>query len=1063
MNRRQRNNAIGILVLSLLISSCGPGQSSGPTQFVSIAAGMFHTCGLTSGGGVKCWGDNSSGQLGDGTTTARLTPVDVIGLTGGVRQVATSADDGDSSQYTCALTSGGGVKCWGANGSGQLGDGTFARRLTPVDVKGLTKGVRAIATGGYHACALTSGGGVKCWGYGYSGQWGSILTPVDVSGLERGVRAIAAGVAYTCALTWGGGVKCWGDNQNGELGDGTTIARPTPVDVRGLTGGAVAIAAAAYHACALISDGGVKCWGDNENGELGDGTTTWRLTPVDVTGLAKGLVAISAGHSHTCVLTSDGGIMCWGANGFGQLGDGTHTDRATPVEVRGLAAGVRAIFASGANFTCALTSSNEFRCWGNNFYDGMPFGTNIQPLNPADLRPYSYNPPTPPNVNPAASIVPTRVLPTARPTATVPAGILTSLGPYAEGGLIHDLVFELSSPTTLYAATQNAGIFKTDDAGNWHAINKGLTRTDIWSLAIDPLMQNVLYAGADDGELFKSMDGGQNWRSIAQPDTSGIRALMVDPMTPTTLYATTESGFILKSTDGGENWSPTGQPKGSVFDALAMDPTAPGTLYAGRGGDEKLNGVYRTTNGGKSWSRIGLIGVGGAGVMALAIDPKTRGTIYAGTEDNGLFKTIDGGGSWSPIDLGLPPKAEIHTLIMDPKISDTLYAVTFVPAEAATGIAAGTPGLFKSTDGGAHWSELHTGVSGISISTLKIPLSGSLYAAIYPFGVFKSTDGGGTWRPLEGSPINTNVLAVAIDPKTPTLYVVADSNEFLRSTDGGASWRSINMAADTVGVHPMLIGSATAIRALAIDPMTPTTLYAGAQAQVFKSTDRGESWRAVKGNGLPDDETVSFLKVDPVTSSTLYAATSGDLLKSTDGGENWSALNLPGSGGTDTGPRDLAIDPTAPATLYVATSSEYIFKSTDGGASWRPILTGMGSSMYVSFVKIDPKKPATLYLGNDSQLFKSTDGGEHWSAITTGLPPYPSIAFLKIDPTNSSTLYAGINGGLFESTDGGGNWYEVNTGLPNISISSLAIDPSLPNTLYLGTYGGGLFSLALTK
>jgi len=328
------NNGEGEFGDGTLISRSAPAVVPGTLPVSAISAGGTHTCALTTSAGLKCWGFNGSGELGNNTTTSSAVPVDVSGLTSGAAAVSA----GES--HTCGLTTTGGAKCWGFNAFGQLGDNSTTSRKIPVDVSGLTSGVASVSAGGNHSCAVTTTGGAKCWGFNAFGELGdnsntNRKVPVNVFGLTSGVAAISAGGTHTCALTTTGGVKCWGDNASGELGNGSNINSKIPVDVTGLTSGVAAVSAGTDHTCALTTTGGVKCWGSDVSGELGDGTNTDSNVPVDVSGLSSGVTAVSAGTDHTCALAALGALKCWGSNASGQLGDGTITDSNVPVDTLG--------------------------------------------------------------------------------------------------------------------------------------------------------------------------------------------------------------------------------------------------------------------------------------------------------------------------------------------------------------------------------------------------------------------------------------------------------------------------------------------------------------------------------------------------------------------------------------------------------------------------------------------------------------------------------------------------------------------------------------------------------
>jgi len=334
-----RRNRPETRLVPTLTTSLGTGRTA-----VAISSGDYHTCAILDDGSVSCWGENSDGRLGDGTTTQRNTPTQTSSLGTGRTAVAISS----GVYHTCAILDDGTVSCWGNNGDGQLGDGPTTNRSTPTQTSSLGTGRTAVAisSGGFHTCALLDDASVSCWGYNGDGQLGDGTntdrsTPAQTSSLGTGRTAVAisSGDRYTCAILDDGSVSCWGYNW-GNIGDGTTIQRNTPTQTSSLGTGrtAVAITSADMHTCALLDDGSVSCWGRNWGGRLGDGTTTDRYTPAPTSSLGtnRTAVALSSGGGHNCALLDNGTVSCWGRNLSGELGDGTQINRNTPTPTASL-------------------------------------------------------------------------------------------------------------------------------------------------------------------------------------------------------------------------------------------------------------------------------------------------------------------------------------------------------------------------------------------------------------------------------------------------------------------------------------------------------------------------------------------------------------------------------------------------------------------------------------------------------------------------------------------------------------------------------------------------------
>jgi photosystem II stability/assembly factor-like uncharacterized protein len=476
------------------------------------------------------------------------------------------------------------------------------------------------------------------------------------------------------------------------------------------------------------------------------------------------------------------------------------------------------------------------------------------------------------------------------------------------GSTISAIAVDPSLPNTIYAwsGVGENGIFKTTDGGgSWVPVSPETLGS---SLAVDPANSQIVYAGSLGG-VFKSTDGGKTWN----PSRSGmgqvqVTALALAPSNPHILYAGTTAG-VFRSNNNAASWVSVSQ--GLIEPrilALAVDPQDSSTVYSSSQGE--IGGVFKTTNGGASWSATYLSGLSAVAVGNFAVNPLSPATIYA-TGQGQLLMTVNGGATWAPA-TGLT--TGIGAIVQDPSAPQTLYAT----GSQCDGSVVGA--LCRSLDGGATWSLVATPVSPTAIA-VDPTLSADLYLASAT-GFWRSTDGGATWTAAAGDISGADLAGIAVDPRTPgTLYAfgeIPNGPRFVppamarlyKSTDRGITWTQIQG-----GLANLAVGF---VAALALDPNT-SALYVIAGGEVQKSLDGGATWSVIYAPPDPVNSGLISLAVAPGQPATLYVPHGGTLLATSNGGATWQTINAPGLAG---GLGQLIVDPQNPrhllATAFVS-------------------------------------------------------------------------------------------------------------------------------------------------
>lgn len=657
-----------------------------------------------------------------------------------------------------------------------------------------------------------------------------------------------------------------------------------------------------------------------------------------------------------------------------------------------------------------------------------------------------------------------------------------------DSGRIMAVAVDPTNSSVVYIGAAGGGVWKTTNAGvTWTALTTNESSESIGSLAIDPQNHTTIYAGTGEGDfaldsvygdgILKSTDGGGTWTTLGSSvfTKQSINKIVVDPTNSSKLWVESTIGLFV-SNDGGNTWNHPGTSSWMSLNGwdVVLDPNNHNTIYAGVGlafGSNTQNGIYKSTDGGSTWSLLANGPNGNGGTpggstvfrtmqtaahvgrfqLAIAKSGPTSSMLYAAVEDQAsynlfaVYSSSDGGTTWSaPV---------------DPDLSGGQYWYDFALAtdpNDATGQMVWLAGVddFKSTNGGATWVN-ETQVYGGNPKAVHpdqhgFGFGGSTMYIVDDGGVSSTSDGGNSFTERNDTLNITQFYSGTADagyaPK-----VIGGTQD--NGTDGwGGSMNNLRWNEIYGGD-----GGATAI-----DFTNPNTYY---EEYVYlamnKSLDGGNSWFSIT-NGITDTNNACFIapfQMDPNNAQHLIAGTS-EVYGTTNGASNW-LLKSPSLGGCIL---SLAFAPSSPSTIYAGTGNGYVWVTTNDGGSWTNISSGLPGRSATS-IAVDPSNPQIAYVTmggcfSGGCVWRTTNGGSSWQNITGNLPDYPTRSIL-VDPLDSAHLYLGTDQGVFETTDTGSSWTRLGGGLPTVSVWNLTLNPS-GTILTAATHGRGMYQLFRT-